>query len=257
MFKEELDPPFRDKEHYVDDLTMNGRKRFVSDKEHKFFYRDLNLDLKRISDDLHLEYERIKNAEMRGVAPFNRDKAYTEFFKESNSISTIKSREYSVFMMYYPWAHDLFTAVTSMAQEACEYYGVDYNDYRFISQSWFNINSKEKGGKLHFHDHTRNDFGDIAFHGYFSVSAEPSQTHYDIDGTIKINENKNNRAILSKTGYPHAQGDWDWDGPRITIAYDVIPLHTMQQNAFLKMPIIEETDKLWEQHYNPMPRIIK
>ena len=25
-------------------------------------------------------------------------------------------------------------------------------------------------------------------------------------------------------GHPHAMGDWDWEGSRITIAYDVIPL---------------------------------
>jgi len=254
MLNKEVPPPYKDNVNYVEDLTMMGGRRFEPKVEHKFFYRDLDLDLNKISDDLHREYERIKNAEMRGVAPFNREKSYTEFFKESNSISTIKSREYNVFQMHYDWAHDLFTAVNQMAQEACEYYGVNFNDYRFIAQSWFNINSKDKGGKLHFHDHTRKDYGDIAFHGYFSVSAEPSQTHYDVDGVLKVNENKNNRAILSKTGYPHAQGDWEWDGPRITIAYDVIPLHTMQQEAFLKMPILEETDKLWEQHYNPLPK---
>ena len=161
--------------------------------------------------------------------------------------------------MYYPWAHDLFSAVTAMTREACAYYGVEYNDYRWLAQSWFNINSKEKGGKLHFHDHVRKDYGDLAFHGYFSVSAEPSETHYDLlDGKVKINHNINNRAILSKVGYPHAMNEWDFEGPRITIAYDVIPLHTLEQEAFLAMQAKDGiTDPLWEQHYNPLPRDFK
>jgi hypothetical protein len=52
------------------------------------------------------------------------------------------------------------------------------------------------------------------------------------------NVNKNNRAILSETGHPHAMGDWDWEGPRITIAYDVVPLRYMGDSQ--------------EQHYFPL-----
>jgi hypothetical protein len=30
-------------------------------------------------------------------------------------------------------------------------------------------------------------------------------------------------------GHPHAMGDWDWDGDRITIAYDLLPLSEIQK----------------------------
>jgi hypothetical protein len=53
-----------------------------------------------------------------------------------------------------------------------------------------------------------------------------------------ININKNNRAILSETGHSHAMADWDWEGPRITIAYDVVPLRYISNMS--------------EQHYFPL-----
>ena len=31
-------------------------------------------------------------------------------------------------------------------------------------------------------------------------------------------------------GYLHAMKDWEWDGPRITVAYDVIPLKFLTTN---------------------------
>jgi hypothetical protein len=33
--------------------------------------------------------------------------------------------------------------------------------------------------------------------------------------------------IISEMGHPHAQADWDWDGPRITVAYDIVPLQSL------------------------------
>jgi hypothetical protein len=52
------------------------------------------------------------------------------------------------------------------------------------------------------------------------------------------NINKDNRAILSETGHPHAMADWDWEGPRITIAYDVVPGRLITTE--------------WEQHWIPL-----
>jgi hypothetical protein len=33
--------------------------------------------------------------------------------------------------------------------------------------------------------------------------------------------------IVSEMGHPHAMGNWDWEGPRITIAYDIMPLNSI------------------------------
>jgi hypothetical protein len=93
-----------------------------------------------------------------------------------------------------------------------------------------------------------------AFHGYYSVNAEPSETHYMVNGELKVNENKNNRAVLSLVGFQHAMAPWEWEGERITIAYDVTPLRIMRQEEYLKSEI-KEHERSWEQHYFPLPKI--
>jgi hypothetical protein len=80
------------------------------------------------------------------------------------------------------------------------------------------------------------------FHGYYCVKAEPSVTHYKINNSTPFeNINKNNRLILSEMGHPHAMADWEWDGPRITVAYDIISLNDLSQN-----------NKANAQHWFPM-----
>ena len=223
-------------------------------KPQKFFHRDLNINLKEATETLEFEYNRILNGEMRGVKKFDRAHPENEIFKDSNSISTIKSREYNAFKMYYPFIHELYSSVVDMTREACKYYGVDYNSQEFVCQAWFNINNNEKGGKLNWHDHVREEYKVLAFHGYYSVSAEPSETHYNINGDVKINNNINNRALLSLVGFPHAMSDWSFDGPRITIAYDILPLNMLLQKDFLNSNF-QEHETFWEQHYFPLPKI--
>ena len=91
-------------------------------------------------------------------------------------------------------------------------------------QGWFNINYTKKG-KLDWHDHGPG--GAPYFHGYYCVKAEPSSTYYNVFEKQVENKNFDNRAILSEMGHPHAMADWDWDGPRVTIAYDLLPLDVL------------------------------
>lgn len=218
-------------------------------KPQRFFDRYLNNDLDEVSDRLEIEYKRIENNQMRGVSKIDETK---DIFGYTKSSSTMKSREYNAFQMYYPWMHDLYSAVVDMVKEACEYYEIDYNSEQWMVASWFNINSRAKGAKLDWHDHLNPELNVPAFHGYYSVKAEPSQTHYNINDTLVVNENKNNRAILSLVGFPHAMGDWDWDGSRITIAYDIMPLRLMRQEGHISNN--NHVDEYWEQHFFPLPK---
>lgn len=236
---------------------MNNNQYDLQKYPHKFFYRDLNLNLKEISDILKLEYKRIEKAEMRGVRLLDNKNPENEIFKESKSISTMKSREYNAFQMYYPFITELYSAVVDMVLEACKYYNLDYNSEHWMCQAWFNINKKENGGRLHFHDHidVTHKGKYLAFHGYYSVNAEPSITTYKIDnGIIKQNQNKNNRALLSAVGFPHAMEEWNWDGERITIAYDIVPLKYYNQLSYLNSDRKNHED-FWEQHWFPLPKI--
>jgi hypothetical protein len=191
-------------------------------KPHKFFERFLNNDLDILSQELSERYKKIEQVELEGITPVTKD----DFWTESGSVSTVKWREYNVFQFHSVGLFNLYKSISEMAKEACEYYELDFDKEKFMVQGWFNINYNKKG-KLNWHDHGHS--GAPNFHGYYCVKAEPSTTYYKVFGKDIINKNIDNRAIFSEMGHPHAQGDWSWDGPRITVAYDVVPLRDLQQ----------------------------
>lgn len=195
-----------------------------SNKEHKFFERNLDIDLVELSKFLEQKYKLIETAQLPGVTSMENDKG---IFLESGSLSTVKWKEYNVFQFYHPSLYKLYKEISDTVKEACEYYELDFNDQNYYIQGWFNINRAEVG-KLDWHDH--GSPGAPNFHGYYCVSAEPSITHYKLfndPSRVIDNVNKNNRLVVSEVGHPHAMGDWDWSGPRITIAYDVQPLNVL------------------------------
>lgn len=188
----------------------------ISTIPHKFFERFLDNDLEDLTEFLQLQYKKIQSGEL-----IKGPKNLVTPWDSSKSESTMQHDKYNVFQFYHPAIYKLTQSIKSMVIEACEYYGYDYEEEQFVARGWFNINYIKKG-KLDWHDHSGQ--GAPAFHGYYCVNAEPSSTQYMVFDEEVENINKNNRAILSETGHPHAMADWDWDGPRITIAYDVCPL---------------------------------
>ena len=208
-------------------LVSTSANKHIS---HKFFERNLDCDLNNLSLFLHKQYDRIKNGEI-----LKNDQQEKTLWDSSGSITTTKWNKYNVFQFYHPAIHKLYRSIRSMTIEACDHYGIDFNKEDFWVQGWFNINYNHVG-KLDWHEHGGN--GAPWFHGYYCVKAEPSTTHYKVFDKDFENINKNNRAILSETGHPHAMADWNWEGPRITIAYDVIPFRGVMHN--------------WEQHWIPL-----
>lgn len=205
-----------------------------STQPHRFFERFLDNDLDLLAAELQHRYGQIERAELDGVTPVDG----TELWQSSNSVSTIKWSQYNVFQFHINGIHNLYSALREMMIEACEYYNLDFKQQQYMVQGWFNINYA-KTGKLDWHDH--GPWGAPHFHGYYCVKAEPSVTHYVTFDKQVENHNKNNRAILSEMGHPHAMGDWDWDGPRITVAYDVVPLEALKQHGMHQ-----------EQHWIPL-----
>ena len=192
-------------------------------KEHKFFERYLDNDLGKLAEFLQNQYFNMENLNLTGITKVTeRDQ-----WLSSDSVSTIKWREYNVFQFYHPSIHKLYKNLVEMVKEACEYYEVDFEKQQYMIQGWFNINYNDKG-KLDWHDHG----GPYApyFHGYYCVKAEPSTTYYKVFGKEVDNHNKDNRLIISEMGHPHAMGSWDWEGPRVTIAYDIVPLKSLIVN---------------------------
>ena len=208
-------------------------------KEHKFFERFLDNDLDKLKGFLLKTYDEMQNQQIKGITPVD---PKSDKWVESQSLSTIKWREYNVFQFYNAELHNIYTNLSELVHEACDYYEIDFKKQKFFAQGWFNIN-QTGAGKLDYHDHGTP--GAPNFHGYYSVNAEPSITHYKLfndPSRIVDNVNKNNRLIVSEVGHPHAMGDWDWSGPRITIAYDVQPLEVL----------LAAGKTIPEQHWIPM-----
>lgn len=201
-----------------------------TDRPHKFFEAQLNNNLSNLKTFLLLQYNRIEKGEI-----LKNDQEKVTPWDKSGSITTTKWNKYNVFQFYSPEIHNLYKAVREMTLEACEYYDIDFEKEQYWVQGWFNVNYNHIG-KLDWHEH--GGTGAPWFHGYYCVEAEPSTTYYEVFNERYENHNKNNRAILSETGHPHAMGDWDWEGPRVTIAYDVIPTKGLVTE--------------WEQHWIPL-----
>ena len=200
----------------------------IMKKDYVFFKKDLNNDLDKLSKFLLTKYEEINTQSLEG-ANITKVNEETDAFVDSKSVSTIKYKEYNVFQFYNEEIYNLFLGVKDTVKQACQYYEYDFEEQKFMIQGWFNVNYN-KLGKLNFHNHGPKGIRGPFFHGYYSVNAEPTETVYKIDNEEIINVNKNNNLIIAPMGYLHAMKDWEWDGPRITIAYDVIPLKFLTTN---------------------------
>ena len=230
MDKKEIQIGYKmEKQYEYGDANQPSNSK--STKEHKFFERQIDMnDLDELEKLLVHQYERINRGEL-----IKGDKNNKTPWDNSGSVTTVNWNKYNVFQFYDKNIYTLFRAVRDMTMDACQHYELDFIKEQFYVQGWFNINYNHIG-KLDWHEHGGE--GSPHFHGYYCVKAEPSQTHYRVFEKEIAVDNKNNRAIISETGHPHAMGDWSWDGPRITIAYDVIPLRFIP--------------KEWEQHWIPL-----
>jgi hypothetical protein len=200
----------------------------MSFKDYKFFEKTLDNDLNDLTKFLKEKYEKIKLAEVTGVTPVDPS---GDYWLGTGSVSTIKWRQYNVFQFYHPSIFNVFKNISEIVKEACKYYEIDFEEQQYFVQGWFNINIS-KGGKLSWHNH--GETGAPHFHGYYCINAEPSVTLYkvfDDPNNIIENVNKNNRMIIAEMGHPHAMGDWEWEGERITLAYDVVPLRYLKSEV--------------------------
>lgn len=194
--------------------------------EHKFFDKILENDLNNLYDYLVKKAEDLVNG-IGIIAP----KEDLQNATISNGATTQLGKYYNIFTWENESIKNLQKALAETIKEACEYYNIDYASSNYMINGWFNLDVGSKYGNTpydpehteRFHDHMDGK-GAPVFHGYYCVNAEPSSTHYLINRAIPFeNINKNNRLIVSETGHPHSIGNWDWDGYRITIAYDISP----------------------------------
>jgi hypothetical protein len=213
-----------------------------TNKEHKFFERFLDNNLDDLYNYLSILYSEIESGKVYSLDTFFDGNSFVELDRKSlhpaDSISSKTYSNYNIFKFEHQAIRNLGKEIKSMVIEACDYYGIDFDEQNYYLHGWFNLykNPISKNfvetnkDNLGWHEHSGS--GMPYFHGYYSVYAEPSTTYYRVfEDDVEIS-NKNNRAILSETGHPHAMGEWDLIKPRITIAYDVIPTPKESNDLF-------------------------
>lgn len=208
-------------------------------KEQKFFERHLDNDLDSLNKYLLLKQEDLKNGRVRGLPVGDLVKAPKSYFSNYNP-QRIDSF-FNIFHFHNKEIYNLQSALRDMTKEACEYYGINFEDQQFMLHGWFNVESNEGVPKVvnledpnFYHDHS-NGVGAPLFHGYYCVNAEPGSTYYRINNETPFeNININNRAVVSETGHPHGIGSWKFTEPRITIAYDITPLSVVSKEGYVQ-----------------------
>ena len=183
--------------------------------ELKIFHKDCDNNLKNLSEYLIDIYKKMKMM-------YKIDE--NDYFVESNSISTIKWKEYNIFQFNNVEIYDLLKDIKELSEEVFYYYKINPKKERYIIQGWFNINHKDSG-KLDWHRHvdiSEDTYRD--FHGYYGVNIDDSSTLYQSGDLLVENKNKNNRIVMANSYHQHCMGNWSWDQPRISVAYDLMPL---------------------------------
>lgn len=210
--------------------------------EFKIFEKFLENDNKELSHFLIKKYNEMSSKEIETRYP-GKDTDFDDMetdvligdYVATGSVSTMKWKEYNVFQYYEENIYNIFIGLKFLVKEACDFYNINFENQKYMVQGWFNINSVGNG-KLDWHRHNpKNIDVDFNFHGYCGVNIEPSITMYkDDENNIYENINQNNKMILSNSNFYHSMQDWDWNGARISLAYDVSPLKWVQKNAWDK-----------------------
>lgn len=211
-----------DKPYEMKDLTG---------KPHKFFEREIFANGKGIREFADIFYQYIKEKHPSASKALN----YKEDADGSAMMDLILSE--NVLGQYSPLAFDLLKVIKELVIEACEYYEIDFEKERYYLHSWLNY---AKGPRVVHDDQIKLDdhgWRPKHFHGYYAINAEPSTTFYELDEPYEGHpsgyyplENKNGRVLLSINGYQHGVGSWPKEEPRITLAYNIMPLSDLPYN---------------------------
>ena len=140
------------------------------------------------------------------------EKGYTG----QSTMTTGVFQAYNLLMYPLPQMHELYEGIRSTFHKIN-----DKKDETFYIQCW--LNYYNKGDFIDWHNHWPPSCN--SWHGFFCVNCEPSSTTYKLqDGTVVDVESKNNNLVISKSdGDLHRTWPWEYDEPRITIAFDIIP----------------------------------
>jgi hypothetical protein len=204
------------------------------------YTRKLNLDLKQMLHSSHLLHKFIE--EQFGEEDFNYERNYQDSKVQPTvgsgewTLSTKVFEQYNTFLYPLPGFQELFYDIKDTFYASLNHrYPERDKSERYIIQSW--INFYRKGEFIDWHHHWPVEAN--SWHGFYCVDVEPdSHTEYQLPFLPYGNKNvtipsENNLLVISPSeGDLHKSSEWkDETRPRITIAFDVIPLSHLHKSG--------------------------
>lgn len=137
--------------------------------------------------------------------------------------------DFNIFNFPHKELYVIFKNIKKLLVVACEEDNINIDEQQYYIHAWLNyfpgkMHQYKEYEDLYWHDHGQNA---NEFHGYYAVNAEPSITHYRVGDEKLDRENINGRLVLAETGIDHAVGKWNFDMPRISIAYNLMPIKNL------------------------------
>ena len=151
------------------------------------------------------------------------------------SFTTHYHKKYNLFSFRCTELHKLYSSLSKTIN-------LLVNDDNYYIRCWVNI--FRKGENISWHNHWEQEYK--TYHGYYCVNTEGKHESY----TDYVIPNELMKRITSKDGlcvFGKSQGDrhktyeWNNEGERITIAFDVIPFFAIRNNNIMHnyLPILK------------------
>jgi len=134
-----------------------------------------------------------------------------------STISTDLYDKYNFLMYPSGEVHKLYTEIKTAFDSL-----KDDPNKKYYIQCW--LNYYNKGDFIDWHSHWEKE--KETWHGFYCLDCEPSFTSYKlpyIKDLINIYSEDNLMVISKSNGDEHRTWPWEYDKPRLTIAFDIVP----------------------------------
>jgi hypothetical protein len=201
--------------------AYNGEIKLI---ENYIYTTKLNIDTDVLKSSCDKMYEIIKEN-------FSENKQ--NYIVGQTTITTKLYTSYNLFLYPLPEFDKLFKEIRSIffSLTALNTNGKPEN-IQYYMQCW--LNYYNKGDFIDWHSHWRPE--KKTWHGFYCLDCEPSFTSYRIPSKREIINvtSEKNLVVISKTdGDKHKSSAWlDESRPRITIAFDIVPMEFIDSSVY-------------------------
>lgn len=180
--------------------------------ENYIYTKIIDLDLKILKENSDIMYNFIRKQ-------FCRDHKH---FSGQSTLSTSLYNSYNLLLYPLEGFYELYTEIQTVFHDILIHNKMNDNNTKYYIQCW--LNYYKKGEFINWHAHW--DPECKSWHGFYCVDVEDSYTSYMIPNNNEVIniKSENNKIVISKSdGDKHKSSIWQYDIPRITIAFDIIP----------------------------------